>query len=122
MRLDHRENRPQLLRHCNGGGLLPQSKLVQLLDLLLVPTYGRYKGPSDPEVLAHEVLLALPVHPRQKNRTVAYGVSTYPTVQICGATALRLSSNEQQQSSGTSQLVSPRYQFVQAQAKAPGFA
>lgn len=135
------------LRACFGVGLLCRlsckkhgikwtstNQAGQLLVLLLllvadvvaeITSSSRLKDdtkyPLAQKRLPTKLFLRSPYTPYKKI-TLAYGVSTYPTVQLCGATYLRLSSNEKQQSTGTSQLVSPRYQFVQTQAKAPGFA
>jgi len=73
---------PQCRGHLFGGRSPPQAELVQPLVLLLlfpdvfadyrlIATDRRDEVPARPEVLPHEVALALPIHPCQMNRALA---------------------------------------------------
>ena len=73
---------PHARRHRIGDLSSPQSELIQprvlllllpdvLADQRLVPAHGGDKVSAGPQVLSHEVALALPVHPRQMKRALA---------------------------------------------------
>src|SRR5574338_138078 len=73
---------PHDMRRRAGGRSSPQTELIQPLVLLLlvldvladhgfIAADRRYEVPAGPEVLPHEVALALPIHPRQMDRALA---------------------------------------------------
>ena len=80
-------------RHRFGGGLSPQSKLLQSLVFLLllpdvvanhhlIPSSGRKKVPPRPETLPRKVPLSFRVHPCEVNRTFPLDVSRHVRYRV----------------------------------------
>src|SRR5574338_1330564 len=90
---------PHDMRHRAGGGSSPQTELIQPLVLLLlvldvladhgfIAADRRYEVPAGPEVLPHEVALALPLHPRQMDRALALDEADHLRTAYFGGIAI----------------------------------